>query len=103
MGKPLPESRGEIAYGASYIKWGPGEAHSIYGDVIPGHAQDKRTIVIRQPVGVVGAIIAWNFPNAMTTQKAVPALAVSCTFISKPAKQTSSRTKVRRHQGCRRR
>ena len=88
MGKPFPEARGEVAYGAAYIEWFAEEARRIYGDVIPGHAEDKRIMVIKQPVGVVGAITPWNFPIAMIARKAAPALAVGCAFISKPAKQT---------------
>lgn len=88
MGKPLAEAKGEVAYGAAYIEWFAEEARRIYGDVIPGHAEDKRIMVIKQPVGVVGAITPWNFPIAMIARKAAPALAVGCTFISKPAKQT---------------
>lgn len=88
MGKPFAEARGEVAYGAAYVEWFAEEARRIYGDVIPGHAEDKRIMVIKQPVGVVGAITPWNFPIAMITRKAAPALAVGCTFISKPAKQT---------------
>lgn len=88
MGKPFAEAKGEVAYGAAYVEWFAEEARRIYGDVIPGHAEDKRIMVIRQPVGVVGAITPWNFPIAMITRKAAPALAVGCTFISKPAKQT---------------
>jgi len=88
MGKPFPEARGEVAYGAAYIEWFAEEARRIYGDIIPGHAHDKRILVVKQPVGVVGAITPWNFPIAMIARKAAPALAVGCTFISKPAKQT---------------
>jgi succinate-semialdehyde dehydrogenase/glutarate-semialdehyde dehydrogenase len=88
MGKPFAEAKGEVAYGAAYVEWFAEEARRIYGDVIPGHAEDKRIMVIKQPVGVVGAITPWNFPIAMITRKAAPALAVGCSFISKPAKQT---------------
>jgi succinate-semialdehyde dehydrogenase / glutarate-semialdehyde dehydrogenase len=88
MGKPLAEARGEVAYGAAYVEWFAEEARRIYGDIIPGHAEDKRIMVIKQPVGVVGAITPWNFPIAMITRKAAPALAVGCSFISKPAEQT---------------
>lgn len=88
MGKPLAEARGEVLYGAGYIQWFAEEARRIYGDVIPGHATDKRIVVIKQPVGVVGAITPWNFPNAMIARKLAPALAVGCAFVSKPAKQT---------------
>ena len=88
MGKPWPEARGEVLYGASYIEWFGEEAKRVYGDTIPGHQPDKRIIVIRQPVGVVGAITPWNFPNAMLARKMAPALAVGCAMVSKPAAQT---------------
>jgi len=88
MGKPLPEAKGEVLYGASFIEWFAEEAKRIYGDVIPGHQPDKRIIVIKQPVGVVAAITPWNFPNAMIARKLGPALAVGCAFISKPAGET---------------
>jgi succinate-semialdehyde dehydrogenase/glutarate-semialdehyde dehydrogenase len=88
QGKPLAESKGEIAYAASFIEWFAEEAKRVYGDVIPGHQADKRILVLRQPVGVVAAITPWNFPSAMITRKAGPALAAGCTFICKPATQT---------------
>ncbi|MBX3694023.1 MAG: NADP-dependent succinate-semialdehyde dehydrogenase [Steroidobacteraceae bacterium] len=88
QGKPLAESRGEIAYAASFLEWFGEEAKRIYGDVIPGHQPDKRILVLRQPVGVVAAITPWNFPSAMITRKAGPALAAGCTFVCKPATQT---------------
>jgi succinate-semialdehyde dehydrogenase len=88
MGKPWPEARGEILYGASYVEWFGEEAKRVYGDTIPGHQSDKRIIVIKQPVGVVGAITPWNFPNAMLARKMAPALAVGCAMVSKPAAQT---------------
>jgi len=88
QGKPLAEAKGEIAYAASFIEWFAEEAKRLYGDVIPGHHADKRIVVIRQPVGVVAAITPWNFPSAMITRKAGPALASGCTFICKPATQT---------------
>ena len=88
QGKPLAESRGEIAYAASFIEWFAEEGKRVYGDVIPGHQADKRLVVLRQPVGVVAAITPWNFPLAMITRKAGPALAAGCTFICKPASQT---------------
>ncbi|GAC1451621.1 MAG: NADP-dependent succinate-semialdehyde dehydrogenase [Steroidobacteraceae bacterium] len=88
QGKPLTESRGEIAYGASFIEWFAEEGKRVYGDVIPGHQADKRNLVLRQPVGVVAAITPWNFPLAMITRKAGPALAAGCTFVCKPAHQT---------------
>jgi succinate-semialdehyde dehydrogenase / glutarate-semialdehyde dehydrogenase len=88
QGKPLAESKGEIAYGASFIEWFAEEGKRLYGDVIPSHAPDKRILVMRQPVGVVVAITPWNFPLAMITRKAGPALAAGCTFVCKPATQT---------------
>ncbi len=88
MGKPLAEAKGEILYGAAYVEWFGEEAKRVYGTTIPGHQPDKRIIVIRQPVGVVGAITPWNFPNAMLARKMAPALAVGCTMVSKPAAQT---------------
>ncbi|MEQ9122229.1 MAG: aldehyde dehydrogenase family protein, partial [Alphaproteobacteria bacterium] len=75
QGKPLAEAKGEIAYGASFIEWFAEEARRVYGDVIPAHQPDKRIIVLKEPVGVVAAITPWNFPNAMITRKAGPALA----------------------------
>ena len=88
QGKPLAESRGEIAYAASFIEWFAEEGKRLYGDIIPGHQADKRIVVLRQPVGVVAAITPWNFPLAMITRKAGPALAAGCTFVCKPAGQT---------------
>ncbi|MBY5897693.1 NAD-dependent succinate-semialdehyde dehydrogenase [Rhizobium ruizarguesonis] len=88
MGKPFPEARSEILYAAAYIEWYAEEAKRIYGETIPAPSQDKRMIVIRQPVGVVGTITPWNFPAAMITRKIAPALAVGCTVVSKPAEQT---------------
>ncbi len=88
MGKPFPEARGEILYAAAYIEWYAEEAKRIYGETIPAPSQDKRMIVIRQPVGVVGTITPWNFPAAMIARKIAPALAVGCTAVSKPAEQT---------------
>lgn len=88
QGKPLVESKGEIAYGASYLEWFAEEAKRIYGDVIPAPTQDKRIVTIKQPVGVVAAITPWNFPNAMITRKAGAALAAGCTFVIKPATET---------------
>ncbi|MBL3570565.1 succinate-semialdehyde dehydrogenase (NADP(+)) [Rhodovulum sulfidophilum] len=88
MGKPLAEARGEIAYGASFVEWFAEEAKRIYGETIPGHQPDKRLTVIRQPVGVVAAITPWNFPNAMITRKAAPALAAGCAILIKPAGET---------------
>ncbi|PAP91367.1 aldehyde dehydrogenase family protein, partial [Mesorhizobium wenxiniae] len=88
MGKPWPEARGEILYGASYVEWFGEEAKRVYGDTIPGHQLDKRIIVIRQPIGVVGAITPWNFPNAMLARKMAPAIAAGCSIVSKPAAET---------------
>ncbi|MER9470868.1 NAD-dependent succinate-semialdehyde dehydrogenase [Mesorhizobium sp. M0482] len=88
MGKPWPEAKGEILYGASYVEWFGEEAKRVYGDTIPGHQPDKRIIVIKQPIGVVGAITPWNFPNAMLARKMAPAIAAGCSMVSKPAAQT---------------
>jgi len=88
QGKPLAEAKGEIAYAASFIEWFAEEAKRIYGDVIPQHQADKRLVVIKQPVGVCGLITPWNFPAAMITRKAAPALAAGCTVVIKPATQT---------------
>ena len=88
QGKPLTEARGEIAYAASFIEWFAEEAKRVYGDVIPGHAPDKRIIVLKQPIGVVAAITPWNFPAAMITRKIGPALAAGCGVVVKPASQT---------------
>ncbi|SFN17555.1 succinate-semialdehyde dehydrogenase / glutarate-semialdehyde dehydrogenase [Formivibrio citricus] len=88
QGKPLAESRGEIAYGASFIEWFAEEAKRVYGDTIPSPQGDKRIVVIKQPIGVTAAITPWNFPNAMITRKAGPALAVGCSMVLKPAMQT---------------
>ncbi len=88
QGKPLAESRGEIAYGASFAEWFAEEAKRIYGDTIPSHGPDKRIVVLKQPIGVVGAITPWNFPNAMITRKCAPALAAGCPVVVKPATMT---------------
>lgn len=88
MGKPLAEAKGEILYGASFIEWFAEEAKRIYGDVIPGHQGDKRILVLKQPVGVVGSITPWNFPNAMIARKVGPALAAGCAFVAKPDQNT---------------
>lgn len=88
QGKPLAESKGEIAYAASFIEWFAEEGKRVYGDVIPQHQADKRIVVIKQPIGVVGAITPWNFPAAMITRKSGPALAAGCTFVCKPASYT---------------
>ena len=88
MGKPLAESTGEVAYGAAFIEWFAEEAKRIYGETIPGHQPDKRLMVIRQPIGVAASITPWNFPNAMITRKAGPALAAGCGFVARPASET---------------
>lgn len=88
QGKPLKESRGEIAYGASFIEWFAEEAKRIYGDIIPAHGTDKRIQVIREPIGIAAAITPWNFPNAMITRKCAPAMAAGCPVIVKPAEDT---------------
>lgn len=88
MGKPWAEARGEILYGAGFIEWFAEEAKRVYGDVIPGHQRDKRIVVLKQPIGVVGSITPWNFPNAMIARKVAPALAVGCTFVARPAELT---------------
>ncbi|QOF75563.1 NAD-dependent succinate-semialdehyde dehydrogenase (plasmid) [Aminobacter sp. SR38] len=88
QGKPFAESRGEIAYAASFIEWFAEEAKRVYGDTIPGYAQDRRIVVLKQPIGVCAAITPWNFPAAMITRKAAPALAAGCTVVVKPASQT---------------
>ncbi len=88
QGKPIAESAGEVAYGASFIEWFAEEGKRLYGDVIPSHMNDRRIVVIKQPVGVVAAITPWNFPNAMITRKAAPGLAAGCTFVAKPASET---------------
>lgn len=88
QGKPIPEARGEIAYAAAYIEWFAAEAVRIEGEIIPGPAADKRILVLREPVGVCAAITPWNFPEAMITRKAGPALAAGCAMLVKPASQT---------------
>ena len=88
MGKPLKESRGEVAYGASFIQWFAEEAKRVYGDTIPQHQNDKRIVVIKQPIGVVGSITPWNFPLAMITRKLAPGLAAGCTCVARPAELT---------------
>ncbi len=88
QGKPLAEAKGEIGYAASFVEWFAEEAKRVYGEIIPSHRADSRIIVIKQPVGVVAAITPWNFPAAMITRKAAPALAAGCTMILKPATQT---------------
>lgn len=88
QGKPVNEAIGEIRYGNSYIEWFGEEARRTYGDIIPGHDEDKRIMVIKQPVGVVGIITPWNFPNAMIARKVAPALAAGCTVVIKPSELT---------------
>ena len=88
QGKPLAEAKGEIAYGASFIEFFGEEAKRIYGEMIPGHQSDKRIMVLKQPIGVAASIPPWNFPNAMITRKAAPALAAGCSFVARPAAET---------------
>ncbi len=88
QGKPLAESRGEISYAASFIEWFAEEGKRLYGDTIPSFATDKRVVVIKEPIGVCAAITPWNFPSAMITRKAGPALAAGCTMVVKPATAT---------------
>jgi succinate-semialdehyde dehydrogenase/glutarate-semialdehyde dehydrogenase len=88
MGKPLAEAKGEIAYGAAFVEWFSEEAKRVYGETIPGHMRDKRITVIKQPIGVVGSITPWNFPNAMIARKVAPALAAGCAFVARPASET---------------
>ncbi|MDV7340298.1 NAD-dependent succinate-semialdehyde dehydrogenase [Terasakiella sp. A23] len=88
QGKPLAEARGEVGYGASFVEWFAEEGKRLYGDVIPAHGADKRVVVIKQPIGVIGAITPWNFPLAMITRKVAPAIAVGCTAVVKPAEDT---------------
>jgi succinate-semialdehyde dehydrogenase/glutarate-semialdehyde dehydrogenase len=88
QGKPLSESRGEIAYAASFIEWFGEEGKRIYGDTIPGHGRDKRIVVLKQPIGVTAAITPWNFPTAMIARKVAPALAAGCTMVIKPSELT---------------
>ncbi len=88
QGKPITESRGEVAYAASFLEWFGEEAKRVYGDTIPGHQSDQRIVVIKQPIGVVACITPWNFPLAMITRKAGPAIAAGCTVVLKPASQT---------------
>ena len=90
-GKPLAESKGEVTYGASFIKWFAEEGKRVYGDIIPPHTEDRRIVVIKQPIGVVAAMTPWNFPLAMITRKVAPALAAGCTV-------TVSYTHLRAHE-----
>ncbi|WP_227271860.1 NAD-dependent succinate-semialdehyde dehydrogenase [Roseobacter weihaiensis] len=88
QGKPLAEAKGEITYGASFIEFMGEQAKRVYGETIPGHQRDKRITVLKQPIGVAASITPWNFPNAMITRKAAPALAVGCSFVARPAMET---------------
>ncbi len=88
QGKPFSEAKGEIGYGASFIEFFAEEAKRIYGETIPGHQPDKRIMVLKQPIGVAASITPWNFPNAMITRKAAPALAAGCSFVARPAAET---------------
>ncbi|NNE81724.1 MAG: NAD-dependent succinate-semialdehyde dehydrogenase [Silicimonas sp.] len=88
QGKPHAEAKGEVLYGASFIEWFAEEAKRTYGETIPGHQRDKRITVISQPIGVAASITPWNFPNAMITRKAGPALAAGCAFVARPAAET---------------
>ncbi|HBS49791.1 MAG TPA: succinate-semialdehyde dehydrogenase (NADP(+)) [Rhodobacteraceae bacterium] len=88
QGKPHAEAKGEIVYGASFVEFFGEEAKRVYGETIPGHQRDKRIMVMKQPIGVAASITPWNFPNAMITRKAAPALAVGCAFVARPAKET---------------
>ncbi|UWR22667.1 NAD-dependent succinate-semialdehyde dehydrogenase [Sulfitobacter sp. S190] len=88
QGKPLAEAKGEIGYGASFIEFFGEEAKRVYGETIPGHQRDKRIMVMKQPIGVAASITPWNFPNAMITRKAAPALAAGCSFVARPAAET---------------
>src|SRR5262245_46513653 len=88
QGKPITESKGETAYAASFLEWFGEEAKRIYGDTIPSHQPDKRIVVTKEPIGVVACITPWNFPLAMITRKAGPAIAAGCTVVLKPASQT---------------
>src|SRR5207342_3783755 len=88
QGKPITESRGEVAYAASFFEWFGEEAKRVYGDTIPAHQPDKRIVVLKEPIGVTAGITPWNFPAALITRKAAPALAAGCTIVIKPAEQT---------------
>ena len=88
QGKPLPEARAEIAYAASFFEWFGEEAKRVYGDTIPANEADRRIVVLKEPIGVSAGITPWNFPAAMITRKAAPALAAGCTIVIKPAEQT---------------
>ena len=88
QGKPFPEAKGEVAYGASFVEWFAEEAKRTYGDVMPAPTPDKRILTLKQPIGVVAAITPWNFPVAMITRKVAPALAAGCTVVLKPSEET---------------
>ena len=88
MGKPLAEARGEVAYGANYVEWYAEECKRAYGDVVPQASNDKRVVIVKEPVGVVACISPWNWPNAMLIRKVAPALAAGCTVVCKPANET---------------
>lgn len=88
MGKPFGEAKGEVRYGAAYLEWFAEEARRVQGDVLPGQQGDKRVLVLKQPIGVVGMITPWNFPSAMLARKMAPALGVGCAVVAKPAEQT---------------
>ena len=88
QGKPLAEAKGEALYAASFVEWFAEEAKRVYGETIPAPTTDKRITILKQPIGVCAAITPWNFPAAMITRKAAPALAAGCTMIVKPAEQT---------------
>ncbi len=88
QGKPLAEAKGEVAYAASFIEWFAEEAKRVYGDTIPSPWNDRRLVVIKEPIGVCAALTPWNFPAAMITRKAGPALAAGCTMVAKPASST---------------
>ena len=88
QGKPLAESSAEVAYAASFLEWFGEEGKRVYGDTIPQPSTDRRILVLKQPVGVTAGITPWNFPAAMPTRKAAPALAAGCTMVLKPAEQT---------------
>src|SRR6516164_4440713 len=88
QGKPLTEAKGEVAYAAGFIEWFAEEAKRVYGDTIPSPWEDRRLVVVKEPIGVCAAITPWNFPAAMITRKLGPALAAGCTFVAKPAQAT---------------
>ena len=88
QGKPLAETRGEVAYGASFVEWFAEEAKRVYGDIIPTTQAGRRVLVLKEPIGVVAAITPWNFPNAMITRKVAPAIAAGCTVVIKPSEET---------------